>query len=179
MQRERPKTSLLQVVIIAAVIFSAIVFFVIVINTGDLLWFVPSFNGLPAQIVVHCYGQDVTVNPGDAAFERLNEAVNQSLSGSKRWDSLSLSEATYQEYQDSPTMLVVELSYDPVVRIHSFYKFFKNVDTIIIPLDGRHASSNSIFGRVRELSVAGSFHVESLQLVTTALGEQGICQIMK
>jgi hypothetical protein len=65
------------------------------------------------------------------------------------------------------------------VRIHSFYKFFKNVDTIIIPLDGRHASSNSIFGRVRELSVAGSFHVESLQLVTTALGEQGICQIMK
>ncbi len=176
MQRERPAPSLLQVVVIAALAFAVVAFLIIAFNTGDLLWFWPVFDGLPAAIVVHCYGQDVAVNPGDPAYTPVNTAVNDSLYGTKRWDSLSMSEVTYSEYQTSDVMMVIELSYDPPTRIHSFYKFFKHLDTLVIPLDGRHASSNSVFGRMRGYPVAGSLHVETVEPILTAVEAQGLCQ---
>jgi hypothetical protein len=163
-------------VIIAVVIFAAIAFFIIALNTGDLLWFYPKFEELPVSIVVHCYGEDVLVNPGESAYTTVNSAINETLSGSKRWDSLSLSEATFNEYQTSPNMLVLFLSYDPPVRVHSMYKFFKSLDTIIIPLDGRHAAYNTFFGRARGFPVAGSLHTNTIAPILTALDTLGLCQ---
>jgi hypothetical protein len=145
-------------------------------NTGDILWFWPIFNGNPHRIVVHCYGEDMVIEPGEASFEPVNSAVNDSLSGTKRWDSLSMSDNTYADYQTSSVMMVLELGYNPPTRIHSYYKFFKNIDTIIIPLDGRHASANTVFGRLRGNTLAGSFHVDSITNIVTTLGEHELCQ---
>lgn len=127
-------------------------------------------------MLVHCYGHDVVINPGDSSYQVVNEAVNSTLSGSKRWDQLSLSDVTYAEYQTSPNMMVMELSYDPPARIHSFYMFFKNVDTMIIPLDGRHASINTVFGRLRGYNEAGSLHVATSQPILDALEREDICR---
>ena len=166
----------MQVTTIAGAIFFFIVFAIISMNTGDILWFWPVFNENPQQVIVHCYGEDVTVESWASAYGPVNLAVNESLSGTKRWDSLSMSDATYSDYQINATMMVLELVYDPPARIHSFYKFFKNLDRLIIPLDGRHASSNSVFGRLREQTLAGSLHVETTELIVTALEDQGLCR---
>ena len=152
-----------------------LLFLITAMNTGDLLWFWPIFNQVPVGITVHCYGTDVQVKPGQPAFEVVNNAVNTSLSRAKRWDQLSMSDSSYQEYQTSPAVMVVELSYDPPVRIHSQYAFFKAVNKLIIPLDGRHASVNAVFGRTRGFTNAGSFHIKSTAPIVTALQEQGIC----
>jgi len=97
----------------------------------------------------------VQVTPGQPAFEAVTNAVNTSLTGSKRWDQASMSDETYQEYQTSPSVMVLELHYDPSVTVHSQYAFFKDVNWLIIPLDGRHASTNAVFGITRGLPIQG------------------------
>ena len=167
--------SLIKAALLGLGIFVLLYFFIIAMNTRDLLWFWPKFEEVPVGVIVHCYGADVEIKPGEPAFEAVNAAVNSSLSGTKRWDQLSMSDETYQEYQTDPTSMVLELIYDPPVSIHSQYAFFKNVNRVVIPLDGRHALTNSVFARTGGYSNAGSYHVKSIAPIVTAIQEQGIC----
>jgi len=154
-----------------------IIYLIIAINTGDLLWASPIFNYEPRSIVIHCFGEDVYPEAGSASFMAITDLVNRSLSGRKRWDSLSLSDSTYQDYQSHPQMMVVELFYSEPIRIHSRFKFFSNVNRIIIPLVGRHAQLNSIFGRRNDFPAAGSFHVNDLAPLKAYLSENELCGV--
>jgi hypothetical protein len=167
--------SLLKAGISGVVIFGVILFVAIAMNTGDLLWFWPIFKEVPVDIIVHCYGTKVDVKPGQPAFEAVTNAVNTSLTGVKRWDDLSMSDTTYQEYQTSLSVMVIELRYDPPATIHSQYAFFKSVNWLIIPLDGRHASTNAVFGLEGKFTDPGAYHVNSTAPIITALQAQGIC----
>jgi hypothetical protein len=168
--------SLLKAGITGLVIFGLFFFAVIAMNTRDLLWFWPIFKEIPVGILVHCYGKDVEVQPGTPAFEAITNAVNSSLTGIKRWDDLSMSDVTYQEYKTSPKVMVVELHYDPPATIHSQYAFFKSVNWLVIPLDARHAYTNAVFGLERGFTEPGSYHVKSTAPIITALEQQGICK---
>jgi len=153
-----------------------VVFYLIVaMNTGDLLWFWPVFDAQPVQIVVHCYGQDVVLEPGSEQFAQITALVNEQLSGKKRWDSLSMSQETYKTYLTSPKMMVLEMRYAEPVRVHANFKFFKRVDTFLIPLVGRHDYTYPVFGRYREMMVAGSLHVETTQPLREYIESAGIC----
>ena len=174
---EQHSPSLLQVIGITLPIILVMVFLVISLNTGDFLWFYPVFDEIPIGMLVHCYGNDVEINPGDPAFAPVSTAVNQVISGAKRWDELTLSDETYQEYQTNSQMVILELFYDPSVRIHSSYKFMKSIDAIVIPLVGRHAQYNTLFGRMREYTAAGSFHFKSMTPIEEAVQAQGICPL--
>jgi hypothetical protein len=102
-----------------------LLFSVVAMNTRDLLWFMPTFKEVPVGITVHCYGKDAEVKPGEPAFEAVTSAVNDSMSGSKRWDQTSMSDATYEEYKTSPKVMVIELQYDPPAVVHSAIRLFK------------------------------------------------------
>jgi hypothetical protein len=169
--------SLLQMAAITLPTLAVVVFLVIAFNTGDLLWFWPTFEEVPAGMRVYCYGEAVEIRPGDPAFAPVNTAINQVVSGSKRWDELSLSDATYAEYHTSDQVVVLEAYYDPPVRIHSYYKFMKNIDTIVIPLVGRHSQYHTLFGRLGEFTAAGSFHFDSMAPIEEAVRAQGLCQL--
>jgi len=167
--------SLLKAGLSAVVIFGVILFAVISMNTGDILWFWPVFNQVPVAITMNCYGTEVDIKPGQPAFQAVTDAVNSSLTGSKRWDDLSLSDPTYQEYQTSKDVMVLKLQYDPPATIHSTYAFFKSVNLLIFPLDGRHASANTVFGMENGFISPGSYHVKSTAPIISALQEQNIC----
>lgn len=167
--------SILKFVGLTILSIAPLIYFIIALNTGDLFWISPFFNAEPVAIVVHCYGDDVPIEPKSSQFNQAANLVNQTLTGRKRWDALSISAVTYQEYQSHPKMMVLELFYASPVRIHSRYKFFSNVDTLTIPLDGRHAQTNAIFGRNNEFPAAGSFHVKTTAPLVEYLAEQGIC----
>lgn len=117
----------------------------------------------------------MSIPAGSDHFSSLVEIVNQTLSGRKRWDSLTMSAETYREYQTDPDMMVVELAYPAPIRVHSRYKYFSNVDKIIIPLVGRHAQTNAVFGRRFDLPAAGSFHVKTTAPILEYLVENGLC----
>lgn len=160
----------------AAIILVPLIYLIIALNTGDLLWVSPVFNYQPQTITVNCFGETVFLESNSTEFEEVVVLVNDSLTGRKRWDPLSLSDATYQDYQSHPQMMVVELSYPKPIRVHSRYKFFSNVDRIIIPLVGRHAQTNAVFGRRLNYPAAGSFHVDTMAPVKDYLVISGLCQ---
>jgi hypothetical protein len=169
--------SFLKMTGMAILVIVPLVYLIIALMTGDLLWASSVFEGQPSSIVIHCFGEDVVVEPGSDQFTGLNDLVNQSISGRKRWDSLSLSEATYQDYQNHREMMVLELTYPEGLRIHSQYKYFSNVNVIIIPLVGRHAQTNAVFGRWQENPAAGSFHIRSTTPLVEYLSSQDLCRI--
>lgn len=159
----------------AVIILVPLIYLIIALNTGDLLWASPVFNFQPQTIAIHCFGEDEYLEAGTENFVSMTNLVNQNLSGRKRWDSVTISDETYQDYQSHPQMMVVELTYPEPIRVHSRYKFFSNVDRLIIPLVGRHAQTNAIFGRRLGFPAAGSFHVNDLSGIKDFLAENDIC----
>ena len=159
----------------AVMILIPLIYLIIALNTGDLLWASPVFNYQPQTITIHCFGEDVYLEYNTSEFDEMVGLVNGSLTGRKRWDSLSISDATYQEYQSHPQMMVVELTYPKPIRMHSRYKFFSSVDRLIIPLVGRHAQTNAIFGRRSEYPAPGSFHVNDFSAIKDYLAENNLC----
>jgi hypothetical protein len=168
--------SLLKLLGLIILFLVPLIYGIIALNTGDLLWASPVFAANPEAIVIHCFGQDVRLEPVSQEFAEVNSLVNQTLTGRKRWDSLSLSAATYEDYQSHPNMMVLELFYAESFRVHSPYKFFSNIDTIIIPLEGRHAQTNAVFGMRQDFPAAGSFHVKSTAPLVEYLASQGVCR---
>ena len=160
---------------IAVLFLAPLIYGIIALNTGDLLWISPVYNYQPQTITIHCFGGDVNLESGSADFEQMTELVNQSITGRKRWDSLSLSDATYEDYQTHPQMMMVELTYSNPIRVHSRYKFFSNVDRIILPLVGRHAQLNAVFGRRLNFQIPGSFLVDDMKPVKDYLAENDLC----
>lgn len=148
----------------------------IALSTGDVLWIWPSFNEQPVEIVVHCYGRDLHLSPGSEHFAALTRMLNQNLSGPKRWDQLTMSQETYRDYRTSPNMMALEITYPAPVRVHSIYKFFSQVSTLVIPLDGRHAQTNAVFGLNRGVTTSGSLHVESIAPLAEYLRAENLCQ---
>ena len=171
----RKSPSVLSLLLIVVIILVGIAYLMISFSTGDFMWWNPKFTEKPAAVVVHCYGDSLNISPGSYHFGALTEVVNDSLSGRKRWDSLSLSEETYQDYQVDPSMLTVEIFYAEPIRVHSNYKFFSSVDNLIIPIDGRHANFNTVFGQNQGVPAGGSLHVESTQTIGEYLKNQEIC----
>lgn len=159
----------------AVIVLVPLIYLIIAINTGDLLWASPVFNYQPQTLTIHCFGEDVYLEPGTSDFEEMVALINARLSGRKRWDSVTISDETYQDYQSHPQMMVVELTYPEPIRVHSRYKFFSYVDHLIIPLVGRHAQTNAIFGRRAEYPTAGSFHVSDLSEIKDFLANNYLC----
>lgn len=167
--------SLINLLVTAGVLITTLVYALIALNTRDPLWFTSSFDERPEQIIVNCYGEQLIIRPEDSRYDGLVNQVNEILSGKKYWDSLTISDESYQEFQISDVMMVVELYYSPRVRIHSMYKYFSDLDSIIIPLDGRHSQTNGIFGRQNNFSTAGSLHFENMPKVREYMETNGIC----
>jgi hypothetical protein len=167
--------SLLGLISTVVFLIVSLIYLFVSFNTQDPLWFVSTFSARPVQIVINCYGSQTIIRPEDSRYEGVVTTVNEILSGRKYWDSLSLSDETYTEYVDSPEMMIIELFYAPRIRIHSFYKYFSDLDSIIIPLDGRHANTNAIFGRTNDRNTAGSLHFDHVPEILQWIEAQGIC----
>ena len=161
---------------IAAVIVLVIGYGATALNTGDMLWFWPRNDNQPNSIVVHCYSEDIVVAPSSPHYAQITALVNDAMSGQKRWDPLSLSDVTYQEYISHPNMMTLEVSYPKPVRIHTNTAFFSNVDMLIFPLDARHSSKQVVFGRTQAgHPAAGSLFIDSTEGVKDYLSDNSIC----
>lgn len=145
--------------------------------TKDALWFYPVFEAQPAFGVVRCYGEEMVLQEGSEQLAALTMLVNEQISGDKRWDELNLTDETFSYFQTSEQMVVLELHYDQPQRIHSFSPFFSNFDTLLIPLDGRHAEKNIIFSLVTGNPSGGSFHLETLAPVLAYIESNDLCTL--
>jgi hypothetical protein len=141
----------------------------------DALWFYPIFDSQPSAGVVRCYGQQITLAENSDHLAAIAGMVNQQISGDKRWDELNLTDETHLDYQTSRDVMILELFYDEPQRIHSTSPFFSGFDSLLIPLDGRHASENIMFNLVRGKPSGGSFHVETFEPLRDYIQTHHIC----
>ena len=167
--------SLLNLALTSVVILIALIYGFVTLSTEDPRWFITTFDEYPEEISLNCYGSEQSLFPGDPDFEELVVKINDVLSTRKNYDSLTMSQETYDYYKTSDAVMVLELIYTQKVRIHSFYKYFSNLDSIVIPLDGRHSNTNAIFGRSNDQGTAGSLHYNLLPEIRELVESRNIC----
>jgi hypothetical protein len=174
---QRSNPSVLNLVLIVIFIIAIVVYAIISLSTGDWMWFSNRFAETPNGVIVHCFGNSIEFDPGSYHFGALAEIMNETMSGQKRYDPLSMSLETYQDYQQHPGMVTIEFFYPAAIRVHSGYKFFSSVDNLVVPLEGRHAQTKAVFGQNQGVPTAGSLHVDSTERLKEYLRNQKICQV--
>jgi hypothetical protein len=167
--------SLINLAITAFFLILVMVYGIIALSTQDPVWFISTFDEYPEAIDLYCYGSLRTLRPEDPEFDPLVAVVNETLSSTKNFDSLTMSDATYEYYRTSPEVVALEIVFTNKVRIHSIYSFFSNLDSIVIPLVGRHSNVNAIFGRSNGFSTGGALHYRAMPDVTAFVQESGLC----
>lgn len=174
-ERKNPSIRNLIIIVVAALVL--IIYAIMTITTGDLLWFSSNFNETAYAVVLHCRGETVNIDQGSFDFSKLNSIMNESMSGRKRWDSLTMSEGTYQDYQTNPQMVVVEFFYRDPVRVHSTYSYYSDVNNLVVPIEGRHAETNAVFGQNDGVPTGGAMHIESTDSFKTFLQNMNLCPV--
>ncbi len=169
------KPNILSFIATTVFVIIALTYVFIAFSTEDTLWFISTFEEEPREVFINCYGEEILFHPGTPEFDSIVTTVNAVLSEDKNWDSLSMSAETYSAYKIDSKMLVMELRYPKPVRVHSYYKYFSNLNTIVIPLDGRHASAHAIFGTINNIPSAGSLHYDRIPDIRTHIESEGIC----
>ncbi|MCC6298585.1 MAG: hypothetical protein IT314_04765 [Anaerolineales bacterium] len=143
--------------------------------TKDALWFYPVFDAAPAQITIRCYGEQVILERDSEHLPILAGLVNEQISEDKRWDELNLTDPTYQDYQTTTSMMILEFSYSEPQRIHSRSPFFSGFTALLIPLDGRYSSTNIMFALRNGKPAGGSFHVRSFEATRSYIEDNNLC----
>ena len=174
---ERNQPSVMRLIIIVVLAVAVVVYFIIASATGDWLWFSNNFRETPNAIVLHCYGETTNLDPASFHYSKFKQIMNESMSGRKRWDSLTMSEATYQDYRTNPQMIMLEFFYPEPVRVHSSYKFYSSVDNLVIPIDGRHSQTNAVFGQANGIPTGGSLHIDSTEEFKTYMTNMDLCPV--
>lgn len=174
---QRKPPSITNLVVTAAVALGVLIYLILALNTEDPLWFWPFFEEEPSLVAVYCYGELSTFAPGDDGYDGLTALFQDSLSGQKRWDPITMSLQTYEEYTTSDRVVVVEAAFAESVRVHSVFKYFSQVDRLVVPLDGRHASIYPVFAQNNGLVVPGSFQLDTTQPFVDLLADTGICEL--
>lgn len=148
---------------------------IVSLSTEDPMWFVTSFSEQAAQVTVYCRGQATVLDSGSPHLAPLNTLFNEALSGTKNWDSLTMSDETYAYYQTSDAVVALEYAYNVPVRVHSIYKYFSGIDTMVVPLIGRHSAQMSVFAQIDGVPTAGALHVQSNAPLMSYLADNGLC----
>ncbi len=173
----RKEPSIRNLVIIVVIVMILTVYAFISFGTGDWLWFSANFSARPSAVVLHCYGETISYDPGSFQFSKFTEIMNDSMSGRKRWDPLTMSEQTYTEYQTHPQMLVVEFFYPEPQRVHSTSSLYSNVDNLVVPLEGRHSRTNAVFGQNGGVPTGGSLHIDSTDQFREFIRNMDLCPV--
>jgi hypothetical protein len=143
--------------------------------SSDPLWFWPRFEEMPVQVVIQCHGRTNMLEGTSPDAKNIAALVNQQISGKKRFDPLSLTEATYTHYQTDPGVVTLELLYAEPVRIHMATMHFTNITSLLIPLEGRYANTAIVFGLIDRRPAGGSIHMETNQPIIDYLSGSGLC----
>lgn len=171
------KASILDFLLTIALVIVGSLYLVVAAYSGDLKWFWPKFNSMPSQVVVLCHGNVTRLEGTSHEAQALALLVNGQISGDKRFDPLNLTPATYAYYRGDPAVVTLELVYASPVRIHLPNRYFTNITSLLIPLQGRYADSSILFGLIDGVPAGGSLHLNSNQPVIDHLAGLGLCAI--
>jgi hypothetical protein len=175
-ERSRGTTaSVVEFLLTIVITIVVLVYLSLMAYTKDGLWFWPVFRAQPSSIVIYCYGNQVSLDGQTADAKELANLLNHQLSGDKRWDELSLTSDTYNDYVGDPAFLALEFIYPEGQRIHSPSPFFTGFTSLMLPVDARHAETNTVFSLINGRPAGGSFHLESILPIKNYIDQSKLC----
>ncbi len=170
------RTSLKEPLLIFLVIALIIIWGLNAFNTGNPLWFLPiQPQYRPSRVLIHYYGQVIELRPGDEGFDTLDEGLNVTLSDFQSRDlvSIGVGEQTLADYYNKE--FVLEAFYGQDVEFNLPIRQ-TGINTLLFPIDARHAERNYVFiGNNREYR-AGALQVVSREALDAALAEIGFAK---
>jgi hypothetical protein len=169
------KASLLDFLLTIILAIAGFLYLIMAAYSHDPLWFWPKFSDMPAQIIIRCHGSERTLERNSKEAGEIAALTNDQISGDKRFDILNLTDPTYHYYETDPGVVTLELVYSDPVRIHFPNMFFTNITSLLIPLEGRYASSSIVFGLINGVPAGGSFHMKSNQAIIDYLDRSALC----
>ncbi|HEY1407710.1 MAG TPA: hypothetical protein VF434_02160 [Promineifilum sp.] len=145
MDNSRAGGSILQPILTLLAAILLIAYVVGALNTGNWVWFLPiqpKFE--PTRILVRDQGQSIEYRDGVTGFIELKRALDLALADFSNSDlvPLGLSDETLLEYNQSA--VVVEVYYPEDIRFNTAVRM-RNVNKLLIPIEGRHAGNRYIF----------------------------------
>jgi len=167
--------SLLNFLLMVALVIMGFLYLVVAGYSHDIAWFWPRFDHMPNQVIIRCYGRELQLEGTSAEAEAIALLVNAQISGDKRFDPMNLTAPTYDYYRSDPGVVTLILAYAEPIRIHLPSMYFTNITSLLIPLDGRHASSSIIFGLINGIPAGGSIHVKTNQPLIDYLAASALC----
>lgn len=173
MNDNKQGSSILQplLIFLGAVLF--IVYLVGALNTGNWLWVLPIQPDYePARILIRDQGQVTEYRPGDSGFAELAAALNLAFADFSNLDliPIGLSDETLQDYNESS--LVIEIYYPQDIRFNTIVRM-RNVNQLLIPIEGRHAGNRYVFLGADGRWLTGAFVMTNDQPVRDALAALG------
>jgi hypothetical protein len=115
----RQNVNLRSFALILFLTIAALVYFTPVVQTGNLLWFLPVFNDKAEQIVVYRRGEQFTLTPNDPDYDELTAVANRLISKIKAVHAtFGISDSGLEELRTEG--VAVELYYaEPLKLPHS------------------------------------------------------------
>jgi hypothetical protein len=174
--RSTVRSPALNILLLSLLGLGGLVYALVGFFAQDFLWFWPIFNQQPSEIIIHCHGQDVSLEPDSPYFLPLTYVVNQQLSAEKRVDDDSISLEAYRELQQNQATISVEMRFDhQPIRIHSYRSYFSGVDALLIVLSGDEQNWATIYGAHQNQPTPGIIRLINGQAIADYLVQQHLC----
>lgn len=166
---ERRSASILQPFLMFIGVLLLIVYLVGSLNTGNWLWMLPiQPHYEPSRILVRDHGASKEYRPGVEGFDQLADALDAAFADFSNLDlvPIGLSDETLQDYSESS--LVIEAYYPQDIRFNTIVRM-RNVNQLLIPVEGRHAGNRYVFLGSDGRWLTGAFVMAQDQVIRDAL----------
>lgn len=143
------------------------------LSTGNPLWFSPvQPSYAPDRIVIYSNGEQIELTPGEAAFTQVEAALNTIFSDfrSRALISVGLGPGTVEEYQESGVIVVA--FYPEPVQFNLPVRM-RDVNTLLVPVVGRHSDKEYVFMGKDEEYLAGALQVTNRRPLDQVLRQLG------
>lgn len=165
--------SIFQLLIIVALAIFGVFYAVGWLNTGNPLWMLPVQPEYePQRIVIRDKGQETVLQEGMPGFIELTDAFNVAFSDFANSDlvPIGLSEIALDEYQNDA--FVIEVYYPQNIRFNLPARM-RNVNQLLIPIEGRNAGDRYVFMGYNGKWLAGALAMATDEPIRAALRDLG------
>ncbi len=173
MNENKQGSSVLQPLLIFVGAILLIVYLVGALNSGNWLWLLPIQPDYePARILIRDNGQTTEYRPGVDGFIELAAALDLAFSDFSNLDliPIGLSDETLQDYNESS--LVMEIFFPQDIRFNTIVRM-RNVNQLLIPIEGRHAGNRYVFLGADGRWLTGAFVMANDQPIRDTLSALG------
>ena len=139
----RSTASLIKMILVVVIFGLFIYLFTIAFVAQDFFWFEKGFAEKPVRVIVYHQGQRTEYRSGQAGYELLANAIQQSLnSGLVRQSGIGLGEQTL--YDAKTKYITVEAYFLQPVKLHANFNT-GHPTQMIFPITGRHSELSVVF----------------------------------